>query len=420
MKPNSVLRVFFAIAIPATACAQASLPTGANVVAGSASFSTAGNSMTVNTGSQRTIINYNTFNVGAGNSVLFNQPSSSSATLNRVLGADVSTIYGSVTSNGQIFLVNPSGIFVGPGGSFSGSSVYLSTGNISNADFLGGNIRFDPPPAGSTILIDGGRIDATDLIRFEAPQISVTGSVNSSSIVFHTTLTGPPSPISVMSSPPLVPEFATIVVSGSGSSGNLSFSSGNLVLTGGTGISPGTSLGGTITISGTGTISLMGSDASLGLTGGYSSSPLVISGRAPPLVVSGSASFTSTSNFLTVTNKSGTISNWNDFSIGASEITRFAQPSASTAVLNRVLGNPPLITGQLVSNGTVVLVGPGGALAAPGGVVPTAGPNLAPAPLPPPAARPQAPSIPSGTSGLVDGTVTVRLSLVDAAPISLR
>ena len=42
-------------------------------------------------------------------------------------------------------------------------------------------------------------------------------------------------------------------------------------------------------------------------------------------VVNGSASFATSGNTLTVTNTPGTIINWQDFSIGSNEITRFAQ-----------------------------------------------------------------------------------------------
>lgn len=393
MKPISVLRALFAIALPAAAWAQTSLPTGANAVAGPATVATTGNSMTVTTASQRTIINYDTFNVGAGNSVRFDQPSSGSATLNRVLGGEGSTILGSVSSNGQIFLVNPNGIFVGTGGSFSGSSVYLSTGNISNSDFLGGNIRFDPPPSGSTIRVEGS-IDATDVIRFNADRIIVddVGVLNShggSIIIDAETMTvGLPSLAATPPAPstlPLPPSGGTVTINGSGTGGSLS-------LSGGTGA--------------------------------------VL--KTPPVVISGSATFATTSTVLTVTNSNGAIIDWSRFSIDANRSINFVQPGASSAVLNSVTGDPAAILGRLASNGKVFLVNPAGVLVGPGNVVPIGGLKLAlttiqtpnsvaaRAPPLPPIAGPLPPSLPRGTSGLVDGTVTVRLSLVDAAPISLR
>jgi filamentous hemagglutinin family protein len=78
-------------------------------------------------------------------------------------------------------------------------------------------------------------------------------------------------------------------------------------------------------------------------------------------VVAGQASFATKGNTLTVTNTPNTIINWQGFSIGANEITRFAQQSASSAVLNRVIANNPSnILGSLQSNGRVFLVNPSG------------------------------------------------------------
>ncbi|MDO8810658.1 MAG: beta-propeller fold lactonase family protein, partial [Gallionella sp.] len=78
-------------------------------------------------------------------------------------------------------------------------------------------------------------------------------------------------------------------------------------------------------------------------------------------VVNGQASFATKGNTLTVTNTPNAIINWQGFSIGANEITRFAQQSASSAVLNRVIANNPSnILGSLQSNGRVFLVNPSG------------------------------------------------------------
>src|ERR1044071_8005310 len=72
-------------------------------------------------------------------------------------------------------------------------------------------------------------------------------------------------------------------------------------------------------------------------------------------VVGGNANGTITGQGTAVTtiNQSGNrvIINWQDFSINAGEVTRFIQPSASAAALNRIIsGNPSLIYGQLQAN----------------------------------------------------------------------
>ena len=69
-----------------------------------------------------------------------------------------------------------------------------------------------------------------------------------------------------------------------------------------------------------------------------------------PTVAAGNAAFNTLGKTLTVTNSNGAIINWNSFSIGAGETTKFLQPSAASQVLNRVTGgNPSQILGSLRS-----------------------------------------------------------------------
>lgn len=91
-------------------------------------------------------------------------------------------------------------------------------------------------------------------------------------------------------------------------------------------------------------------------------------------VTSGQASFNTSGNTLTVTNTPGTIINWQGFSIGSNEITNFAQQSASSTVLNRVVGSDPSsILGTLQSNGRVFLINPHGIVFGAGSIVDVAG-----------------------------------------------
>jgi large exoprotein involved in heme utilization and adhesion len=71
------------MAVPFPALAQ-QLPTGGSVAAGSATIGAPQKgTLNINQSSNQAIINWNTFSVGAGGTVNFNQPSSSAATLNR-------------------------------------------------------------------------------------------------------------------------------------------------------------------------------------------------------------------------------------------------------------------------------------------------------------------------------------------------
>ena len=80
---------------PATA-----LPTAPQVTAGAASVVANGAQLTVTESTSTAAINWNSFNIGSAAGVTFVQPGASSVVLNRVLSADPSQIYGSMTSNG--------------------------------------------------------------------------------------------------------------------------------------------------------------------------------------------------------------------------------------------------------------------------------------------------------------------------------
>ena len=118
-------------------------PTGGQVAAGSATITNAGTTLNINQGSDKAIINWQSFSINSGEMTKFLVPTSSSATLNRVLGGNPSAIYGTLQSNGQLFLVNPSGIVVGAGGRIDTAGFLGSTLNVSDGEFLqGGDLHF--------------------------------------------------------------------------------------------------------------------------------------------------------------------------------------------------------------------------------------------------------------------------------------
>ena len=88
---------------------------------------------------------------------------------------------------------------------------------------------------------------------------------------------------------------------------------------------------------------------------------LAVANPFGPQVISGQASFAAQGKTLSVANSDRAIINWQDFSIASGELTRFIQPTATSAVLNRVIGNnPSAIYGALQSNGRVYLVNQNG------------------------------------------------------------
>ncbi|MDP1536103.1 MAG: filamentous hemagglutinin N-terminal domain-containing protein, partial [Burkholderiales bacterium] len=160
------------------ACAGAALanPTAPQVAAGSASFQTSGGTLTV-TNAPGTIINWQSFSIGAGELTRFQQQSALSAVLNRVTGTDPSSILGALTSNGRVFLVNPHGIVFGAGATINTAGFIASTLNISDADFLAGRLKFDG--GGHGALKNAGTIQAGGDIFLVGPQIENSGIIRS-------------------------------------------------------------------------------------------------------------------------------------------------------------------------------------------------------------------------------------------------
>jgi filamentous hemagglutinin family protein len=139
------------------------LPANGTVVAGSATITGSTSNMTINQSSQNAVLNWQSFNIGTGEAVRFVQPNSNSVALNRVLGADATSILGTLSANGKVFIVNPNGILFGKGASVNVGGLVASTRNIADSDFMAGNYKFAGTGNGSilnqgTINADGGYV----------------------------------------------------------------------------------------------------------------------------------------------------------------------------------------------------------------------------------------------------------------------
>jgi len=136
------------------------LPVGGTVAAGTAAIATSGATTTISQSSARAVIDWTSFSVGQGNSVVFNQPGTQSATLNRVTGSATSTIAGQIRSNGAVYLVNPNGIAITSTGVVQTAGGFVaSTLNIADADFMAGKLNF-VGTGSSAGVTNGGTITA--------------------------------------------------------------------------------------------------------------------------------------------------------------------------------------------------------------------------------------------------------------------
>ncbi|MBK7685935.1 MAG: filamentous hemagglutinin N-terminal domain-containing protein [Rhodocyclaceae bacterium] len=174
-------RRLMAIAVSAAWLAHTSIahanPAGMQVVGGTASLSQIGKVLTV-TNSTGAILNWNQFNIAAGETTRFVQSSVSSAVLNRVLSSDPSLIYGTLSSNGKVWLINPAGILVGASGRVDTAGFVASTLGVSNHDFLANRLNFQgsissgqvtnegtlTTPSGGSIYLIGATVSNSGII----------------------------------------------------------------------------------------------------------------------------------------------------------------------------------------------------------------------------------------------------------------
>jgi len=132
----------------------AQLPVDPSLVHGSAVIDTVGNQMTI-INTPNTILDWQSFSVGADSSVYFQQQSVDSMVLNRVTGDDPSHILGSLGSNGHIWLINPYGVLFGEHARIDAAGLMASTMDIANIDFLAKKYHFNSTGIPSEIKNQG-------------------------------------------------------------------------------------------------------------------------------------------------------------------------------------------------------------------------------------------------------------------------
>lgn len=130
-------------------------------------------------GTDKAIIDWGSFNIGAGEATHFTQPTPNSVTLNRVHSADASTIDGVLTANGNIFIVNQNGVLFGAGSRVDVNGLVVSTADIGNDNFNAGNFKFDRPGNPAATIENRGQITAKDagLVGIVAPNVLNSGTI---------------------------------------------------------------------------------------------------------------------------------------------------------------------------------------------------------------------------------------------------
>ena len=168
------------LSLPAAAQPAANArPTGGVVTAGSATISESAAATTIKQSSQRAALNWQSFNVGSQQTVDFVQPSSSAMALNRVISPNPSQIAGRIDANGQIILVNQSGVIFYQGAQVNTAGLIVSAAGISNLNFMAGRMVFDQAAKPNAAVVNQGTITMgqAGLAALVAPQAANSGVI---------------------------------------------------------------------------------------------------------------------------------------------------------------------------------------------------------------------------------------------------
>ena len=168
------------LASPAAAqLAATARPTGGQVSAGQASISDTASKTLITQSSQNAAINWQSYNVGSGQTVQYVQPNTASMTLNRVVGADPSLIAGHILANGQIVLINQSGVVFAKGAQVDTAGLVVSTAGLTDKNFMAGHLVFDQAGHPGAAISNAGNITIRQagLAALVAPQVANSGTI---------------------------------------------------------------------------------------------------------------------------------------------------------------------------------------------------------------------------------------------------
>ncbi|MFC6283367.1 two-partner secretion domain-containing protein, partial [Polaromonas aquatica] len=158
--------------------ARAADAANASVSAGAAGISTVGNITTINQSTQRVAIDWTSLSTAANEALRFNQPNAAAIALNRITGSSPSELLGSLTANGQVFILNPNGVLFGAGSQVNVGGLVASTLSMSNADFMAGNHVFTGSGASGSVVNQGTLTAANGgYIALLAPEVRNEGVI---------------------------------------------------------------------------------------------------------------------------------------------------------------------------------------------------------------------------------------------------
>ena len=154
-------------------------PTGLTVVSGTASAQPSGSQLNITT-SQTAFLNWSSFNIQAGETTTFIQPSVNSVVLNEIGSASPSQIFGRLNANGTVILANANGFYFGPNSMIKVGGSFIATTAPLAPDF-GGDAAWTftgMPPTASIVNYGQIKVGSGRSLFFIAEQIENHGELN--------------------------------------------------------------------------------------------------------------------------------------------------------------------------------------------------------------------------------------------------
>lgn len=174
----SALLAVLAILSPSAHAANAA---DATIRGGAGTVATVGNTTTIQQTSQRLALDWTQLSTAAGEALNFNQPNAQAIALNRITGSSPSTFLGSLTANGQVFILNPNGILFGAGSQVNVGGIVASTLGMNPTDFMNGSNTFTKTTGTGSVVNQGSMTAAQGgYLALLAPEVRNEGVMTAS------------------------------------------------------------------------------------------------------------------------------------------------------------------------------------------------------------------------------------------------
>ncbi|MDI9348017.1 MAG: filamentous hemagglutinin N-terminal domain-containing protein, partial [Methylacidiphilales bacterium] len=145
---------------------------------------------TINQITDSITLNWSGFDINSNERVIFNQPSNSAIAINNITGQTPSQIFGSITANGRIVLLNPQGFYFGAASSVSANTFIVATTQLNNITYHQATNSISYTAIDASTIVSHGTITTTNKTILVAKDITLDSETTltaASSIIIRAT-----------------------------------------------------------------------------------------------------------------------------------------------------------------------------------------------------------------------------------------